>query len=86
MGTHNLRFEQKYGKYQNFLSENFHFLVVKFSVYLNRLVFVMLQDLLRFLREEPARIPQQAIRKPVYSSKNRGRECRRKWFHTIEHD
>ena len=24
-----------------FLSENFHFLVVKFSVYLNRLVFVM---------------------------------------------
>ena len=28
-------------KYQNFLSENFHFLVVKFSVYLNRRVFVM---------------------------------------------
>ena len=28
-------------KYQNFLSENFHFLVVKFSVYLNRHVFVM---------------------------------------------
>ena len=28
-------------KYQNFLSENFHFLVVKFSVYLNKLVFVM---------------------------------------------
>ena len=25
-----------------FLSENFHFLVVKFSVHLNRLVFVML--------------------------------------------
>ena len=24
-----------------FLSENFHFLVVKFEVYLNRLVFVM---------------------------------------------
>ena len=39
--THNLCFEQKYEKYQNFLSENFHFLVVKFSVYLNRLVFVM---------------------------------------------
>ena len=34
-------FEQKYEKYQNFLSENFHFLVVKFSVYLNRHVFVM---------------------------------------------
>ena len=29
-------------KYQNFLSENFHFLVVKFSIYLNRRVFVML--------------------------------------------
>ena len=29
-------------KYQNFLSENFQFLVVKFSIYLNRLVFVML--------------------------------------------
>ena len=28
-------------KYQNFLSENFHFLVVKCSVYLNRHVFVM---------------------------------------------
>ena len=28
-------------KYQNFSSEKFHFLVVKFSVYLNRLVFVM---------------------------------------------
>ena len=36
---HNLCFEQKYEKYQNFLSENFHFLVVKFSVYLNRHVF-----------------------------------------------
>ena len=30
-------------KNQNFLSENFHFLVVKFSVYLNRHVFVMIQ-------------------------------------------
>ena len=39
--THNLCFEQKYEKYQNFLSENFHFLVVKFSIYLNRHVFVM---------------------------------------------
>ena len=42
--THNLCFEQKYEKYQNFLSENFHFLVVKFSVYLNRRVFVMLHN------------------------------------------
>ena len=30
-------------KYKSFLSENFHFLVVKFSVYLNRRVFVMFQ-------------------------------------------
>ena len=41
MSTHNLCFEQKYEKYQNFLSENFHFLVVKFSVYLNRHVFAL---------------------------------------------
>ena len=40
--THSLCFEQKYEKYRNFLSENFHFLVVKFSVYLNRHVFVMI--------------------------------------------
>ena len=39
--THNLCFEQKYEQYQNFLSENFQFLVVKFSVYLDRRVFVM---------------------------------------------
>ena len=41
MSTHNLCFEQKYEKYQNFLSENFHFLVLQVSVYLNRRVFVM---------------------------------------------
>ena len=41
MSTHNLCFEQKYEKISEFLSENFHCLVVKFSVYLNRLVFVM---------------------------------------------
>ena len=39
--THNLCFEQKYKQYQKILSENFHFLMVKFSIYLNRLVFVM---------------------------------------------
>ena len=32
---------QKYEKYQYFLSENFQFLVVKFSIYLDRRVFVM---------------------------------------------
>ena len=41
MSTHNLCFEQKYEKYQTFLSENFQFLEVKFSTYLNRGVFVM---------------------------------------------
>ena len=41
--THNLCFEQKYEKYQIvfFLSEIFQFLEVKFSIYLNRRVFVM---------------------------------------------
>ena len=33
--------QSKYEKYQKNLSENFHFLVVKFSIYLNRHVFVM---------------------------------------------
>ena len=41
MSTHNLCFEQKYEKYQSFLSENFQFLEVKFSIYLNRCVFIM---------------------------------------------
>ena len=38
MSTHNLFFEQKYEKY---LKKNFPFLVVKFSIYLNRHVSVM---------------------------------------------
>ena len=42
MSTHNLCFEQKYEKYQSFLSENFQFLEVKFSIYLYRHVFVMI--------------------------------------------
>ena len=42
MNTHNLCFEQKYKKnIRFFLSENFPFLVVKFSIYLNRHVLVM---------------------------------------------
>ena len=48
--THNLCFEQKYENYQNFLSENFHFSVIKFSVYLNRHVFVMATELIGLLR------------------------------------
>ena len=43
--THNLCFEQKYEKYQSFLSENFQFLEMKFSIYLNRRVFVMFQKI-----------------------------------------
>ena len=34
-------FEQKFEKYQNFLSEHFYFWVVNFSLYLNRHVFVV---------------------------------------------
>ena len=41
MSTHNLCYEQKYEKYQFFLSENFLVLEVKFSIYLNRYVFEM---------------------------------------------
>ena len=41
MSIHNLCFELKYEEYQIILSENFHFLVVKFSVYLSRNVFLM---------------------------------------------
>ena len=43
MSTHNLCFEQKYDKYQNFLSEKLLFFGGKISVYLNRRVFVMRQ-------------------------------------------
>ena len=39
--THNLCFEEKYEIYLNFLSKKFPFLVVKFSIYLNRCVSVM---------------------------------------------
>ena len=41
MSTHNLCFEQKYEKKSEFLSENFQFWVAKFSIYLNRPVFIM---------------------------------------------
>ena len=34
MSIHNLCFEQKYEKYQGFLSENFQILEVKFSMYI----------------------------------------------------
>ena len=50
MNTHNLCFEQKYEKIVKFLSENFHFLVVKFSVYFNWNVFLMKRGLKQTLR------------------------------------
>ena len=43
MSTHNLYFEQEYETYPNFLSNNFPFSVVKFLIYLNRRVFVMIR-------------------------------------------
>ena len=51
--THNLCYEEKYEKYQSFLSENFQFWEVKFSIYLNRRVFVMMRpaNILTKLRE-----------------------------------
>ena len=39
--TRNLCLEQKYEEYQNFLSDKFHVLMVKYSVYLNRHVLLM---------------------------------------------
>ena len=45
MSTHNLCFEQKHKNYQGFLSENFQFLEVKFSIFLNRHVFVMFNSI-----------------------------------------
>ena len=49
MSTHNLCFEQKYEKKIEFLFENFQFLVVKFSIYLNRRVFIMYTILKPFI-------------------------------------
>ena len=43
--------EQKCEKYQNFLLENFQFLVMKISIYLNRRVLVMV--LVYFAYEGP---------------------------------
>ena len=45
MSIHNLCFEQNYEKYQNVLSILFIFLMVKFSIYLNSRVFVMITQI-----------------------------------------
>ena len=53
---HNLCSEQKYKKYQIYLSENFQFLEVKFSICLNRRVFKMRKSALdyQYLWSSPA--------------------------------
>ena len=65
--THKLCFEQKYEIYQNFSSENFHFWVVKFSIYLNRRVFVMeMKTIYPNKRESPHNIVLISSRKHNY--------------------
>ena len=54
MSTYNLCFEQKYEKYQHFSLKMFIFLVVKFSLYLNRRVFVMYVRLGEFVNCSPS--------------------------------
>ena len=58
MITHNLCFKQKYEKYQIFLSEHFQFWEVKFSIYLNRhvLVMVRMKKLHHWLYTSPMKI------------------------------
>ena len=56
MSTHNLCFEQKYEKYQKFYLKFFISLVVKFSAYLNRHVFVMSRSVLGGLKKKVNRI------------------------------
>ena len=41
--THDLCFEQKYEKDQNFYLKSFHLFGVKYSIYLNRRVFVIVE-------------------------------------------
>ena len=56
--THNLCFVQKYEKISEFfLSENFQFLEIKFSIYLNRRVFVMCKS--RALTTRPTKVHQR---------------------------
>ena len=51
MNTHNLCFEQIYEKFRSFYLKIFSFLEVKFSVYLNRHVFVMMEKKLLPVRK-----------------------------------
>ena len=51
MCTHTLNFEQTYENYQSFVSEKILFFEVKFSMYLNRSVFVMLHVLVVYCND-----------------------------------
>ena len=62
MDTHNLCFEQKHEKYQNFYPNNLHFLVIKFSVYLNRLVLFVCVEVLR--PSQPSGVMSSAVSLP----------------------
>ena len=77
--TQYLCYEQKYEKYRIFLFDFFPFLVVKFSIYLNRRVFVMGgQDqpirnyIIRLSMDSAKHIDEQilrcSLRKYVYSN------------------
>ena len=48
-GAHGLCFGRKYEEYQKFYLKNCHFLLVEFSVYLYRHVFVMICSYLHVL-------------------------------------
>ena len=73
--THNLYFEQKYEKYQRFFIFKFSVLEVKFSIYLNRRVFVKRSFVskcwsyfLRLIDEEPSVNNHQRIRRATSRS------------------
>ena len=73
MSTHNLCFEQKYGKYQNIYLKIFIVLVVKFSVYLDRLVFIMyLENLSTYFQETFTEMKSTIRRRAEDKNKNTG--------------
>ena len=73
MSTHNLCFEQKYDKYQNIYLKIFIVLVVKFSVYLDRLVFIMyLENLSTYFQETFTEMKSTIRRRAEDKNKNTG--------------
>ena len=63
-------FEQKYEKYQNFCLKIFIILVVKFSIYLNRRVFVMITGYSNALSEESVQIALMHRLISVFADRN----------------